>query len=421
MSKHAISRKQNQETSVGGQRTLHLASVIQRDLHAFIIEEGMKVLQEVLRQDQEALCGPAYSRGTPGGPQRWGRTSGRLVMSGRRVVIDKPRVRQNGHEVKLPTWEEFADEDPLNERTTEQMILGVSTRDYDRSVDAVPEELSPHGASKSAASRRFVEQTRQRLEQWQKRDISKMHIVAVMLDAIEVDEHAVVVALGIDQAGGKHALGLWLGATENATVCGALLDNLIERGLNSQLSYLFVIDGSKALRQAIRERFGRRALVQRCQEHKRRNVLSHVPERLHPSIAKTMRDAYQSKSRAMAKRRLLQLASQLRSDHPDAAESLREGLDETLTLKDMGLPSALERTLSTTNSIENVNSNIRRTLRRIKRWRDGSMIKRWVAVALMEAERGFRRLRGFKGMPVLVAAVRCTEQKHRVDSRQEAA
>jgi putative transposase len=134
-----------------------------------------------------------------------------------------------------------------------------------------------------------------------------------------------------------------------------------------------------------------------------------------------MRDAYQSKSRSTAKRRLLQLASQLASDHPDAAESLREGLDETLTLKDMGLPSALERTLSTTNSIENMNSNIRRTLRRIKRWRDGTMIKRWVAIALTEAERGFRRLRGFRGMPTLVAAVRSTEQGHRVDSRQEAA
>jgi putative transposase len=421
MSKNASRTKKNQEPSAGAQRTLRLASVIRRDLYAFIIQEGLKALDEVLRQDQERLCGPAHAKGAPGSPQRWGRTSGRLVMAGRRVVVDKPRVRQKGREVALPSWAQFADEDPLNERTAEQLILGVSTRGYDRSVEPVPEELTPHGASKSAASRRFVAKTQQRLEQWLERDLSEMHIVAVMLDAIQVDEHAVVVALGIDESGAKHALGLWLGATENSAVCGALLDNLIERGLDPQLGYLFIIDGSKALRKAIRERFGRRALVQRCQEHKRRNVLGHLPERLHPSVAKTMRDAYRSRSKATAKRRLLQLASQLMSDHPDAAGSLKEGVDETLTLKDLGLPPPLERTLSTTNSIENVNSNIRRTLRRVKRWRDGGMIKRWVAAALVEAERGFRRLRGFKGMPGLVAFVRSTEQKHRVDSDEEAA
>jgi len=421
MKKNASNNETRQVASVGAQRTLRLASVIKRDLYGFIIQEGMKALDELLRQDQELLCGPVHAKGTPGSAQRWGKATGRLSMSGRRVNIDKPRVRRNGREVTLPSWAELADDDPLNRRTMEQLILGVSTRGYDRSVESLPEELEPHGASKSSASRRFVAMTQERLEKWQERDVSQLHIVALMLDGIEVDEHMVVVALGIDETGGKHALGLWLGATENAAVCGGLLDNLIERGLDPQLGYLFVIDGSKALRKAIRERFGHRALVQRCQEHKRRNVLSHLPERLHPSIAKTMRDAYQSKSKATAKRRLLQLAAQLATDHPDAVESLKEGLDETLTLKDMNLPPPLERTLSTTNSIENVNSVIRRILRRVKRWRDGSMIKRWVAAALMEAERGFRRLRGFKGMPALVAAVRSAEQTHRIDSDDAAA
>lgn len=421
MNKNASKKEQRQGASVGAQRTLRLASVIKRNLYGFIIQEGMKALDEILRQDQEGLCGPLNSKGEPGSPQRWGRTTGRLAMAGRRVNVDKPRVRQNGHEVTLPSWAEFADEDPLNQRTMEQLILGVSTRGYDRSVESLPDELGPHGASKSAANRRFVATTQQQLEQWQKRDVSALRIVALMLDGIEVGEHTVVVALGIDESGGKHALGLWLGATENTVVCGGLLDNLIERGLDSQLGYLFVIDGSKAMRKAILERFGRRALVQRCQEHKRRNVLSHLPERLHPSVAKTMRDAYQSKSKATAKRRLLQLAAQLVTEHPDASESLKEGLEETLTLKDMGLPPPLERTLSTTNSIENVNSVIRRILQRVKRWRDGTMIKRWVAAALLDAERGFRRLRGFKGMPTLVVAVRSAEQTHRVDSEEDAA
>ncbi len=199
-----------------------------------------------------------------------------------------------------------------------------------------------------------------------------------MLDGIEVDEQRVIVALGFDESGTKHPLGVWMGATENTVVCGELLDDLIQRGLDPHKGYLFVIDGSKALRAAIRERFGRRALVQRCQEHKRRNVLSHLPKRLHPSVATTMRNAYRSRSKATAKRRLLQLAAHLAADHPDAVASLKEGLDETLTLKDLGLPPWLERTLSTTNSIENVNGRMRSILRKVKRWRDGAMIKRWV-------------------------------------------
>ena len=206
------------------------------------------------------------------------------------------------------------------------------------------------------------------------------------------------------------------GATENAARVQALLDNLIERGLDAQRAYLFVIDGSKALRKGLRERFGNRALVQRCQVHKRRNVLSHLPKRLHASIGKAMGDAYRGKSKAAAKKRLLQLAAQLLDDHPDAAASLKEGLDETLTLKDLGLPQSLERTLSTTNAIENLNSTIRRVLRRVKRWRNGAMVKRWVAAGVLEAQRGFRKLRGHKGMPVLVQALAShAEQIDRVD------
>jgi transposase-like protein len=306
---------------------LHLAAVVRRNLYAFVM----------LEQDRQALCGPPHGKAKADAPVRWGHTEGRLVMGGHQVVVKKPRVRHQGKEVTLPSWAEFADEDPLDARAFEQLVLGVSTRGYERSIEPLPEELGSHGASKSAASRRFVGTTKRKLDAWLGRDLSELSLVALMLDGLNIEEHTVLVALGIDETGTKHALGVWLGASENAQVCGALLDNLVERGLDPHRPYLFIIDGSKALRKAIRDRFGTRSLVQRCQEHKRRNVLGHLPKKLHPMVNKTMRDAYQSRSTATAKQRLMQLVSHLDHDYPDAAASLREGLEETLTLKDMKL------------------------------------------------------------------------------------
>ncbi len=381
----------------------------------------MKALDTLMESERTDLCGPAFGKGQPGDAVRWGHSDGRLVMGGRRVVVRRPRVRQNGKEVPLPSWQEFADEDPLEKRTVEQMAVGVSTRNYDRSIDALPDELGPHGASRSAASRRFVAMTEERLKEWMNRDLSNLRIAAVMIDGIEVGEHTIVIALGIDESSQKHVLGLWQGATENAQICIALLNNLIERGLDAQQAYLFVIDGGKALRKAIHDVFGKRSLVQRCQEHKRRNVLGYLPKRMHTSANKAMRDAFRSTSKATAKKRLQQYASALEEDYPDAASSLREGLDELLTLKDLRLPQWLERTLSTTNPIENLNGGIRRVIRNVKRWRDGEMSRRWVGAAILEAEKGFRKLRGHKGMHLLLAAPGRTEQTSRIDQQRQAA
>lgn len=421
MKKNARNRRSN-ESENAGQRTLRLAAFIQRNLFRFVIEEGMKALDAVLEEDRTRLCGPVRSRGEPDDPMRWGSTRGRLVMGGRRVAVKRPRVRQNGAEVPLPSWEAFADEDPLNKRTVEQMVMGVSTRNYDRSVEEVPDELDPHGASHSAASRRFVQMTQKNLDEWLERDLSPLNVIVIMIDGIEVGDHCVLVAMGIDESGRKHPLGLCLGVTENAVVCSDLLNNLVARGIDPQKAYLFVIDGGKGLRKAIKDIFGKRSVVQRCQEHKRRNVLSYLPKRLHPSVGKMMRDAYRSTSQAMAKRRLLQLVAHLSDDHPDAAASLREGLDETITLKDMKLPVGLEQTLSTTNPIENLNGGIRRITRNVKRWKDGEMVRRWIATSVLEVQRGFRRVRAFQGMPILVAALRGpAEQTTRVDRNMKAA
>jgi putative transposase len=210
-------------------------------------------------------------------------------------------------------------------------------------------------------------------------------------------------------------------ATENGTLCTELLNNLVECGLNAQLGYLFVIDGSKAIRKAIRDVFGKRSLIKRCQEHKRWNVLDDLPKRMPPSVSAALSDAFRSSSRSTAKKRLVQLAAAL-DDCPEAAESIREGLDELITLKNMKLSTWLERTLSTTNPIENLNGNIRRITRNVKRWRDGAMVRRWIGASLLEAGRGFRRLRGYKGMPLLLTALgRLPEQTSRIDQKSEAA
>lgn len=422
MSKRAKKKTQSQVLPTSRQRTLKLAEFVRRNLMTFVVREGMKALDELLEQDRVALCGPAHAKGAEGDPVRWGATDGRLVMGGQRVIVRKPRVRQDGKEVDLPAWAEFADEDPLDERTLEQLMLGVSMRKYERSLDDLPDELEAHGASKSAASRRFVEMTSKQLSQWLTQDLSKQEVVAVMLDGIIVAKQTVVVGLGIDKTGKKHALGLWIGETENAVVCGELLDNLIERGLDPLSPYLFVIDGSKALRKAIRTRFGQRSLVQRCQKHKRENILGHLPKSLHVSVNKALSDAFKGKTRKAAKTRLLTLAKQLMEDHPDAAASLKEGLDEVLTLKDMKLPLALEKTLSTTNPIENLNGSIRDAIRRVKRWRNGTMIKRWVATGILEAEKRFHRVKGKTGIPALLDALsKHAARLDNLDLQQEAA
>jgi putative transposase len=424
MSKRRKTSKKHKSTemSVDRQRTLELAQIIRQDLLSFVVHEGMKAFDELLEQQRTALCGPAHTKGSPDEPLRWGYEEGRLVMGGQRIVARRPRVRQHGMEVTLPAWAEFSEQDPLDERTLEQLVLGVSGRGYERSVETLPEHLGSHGTSKSAASRRFVRMTQKKLHQWLHRDLGELSLAAIMLDGLTVAEHTVVVALGVDESGKKHVLGVWLGATENHTVCGALLDDLLGRNLCPHRAYLFVIDGSKALRKAILDRFGKHALVQRCQEHKRRNVIGHLPKSLHSKVNRSLREAYRAKNKSTAKRLLSQLAHFLDEEHPDAAASLREGLDETLTLKGMGLSQSLERTLSTTNPIENLNGTIRRVTGRVKRWRNGQMVKRWVAASICEAERGFRRLRGYKSMPVLLDALRrLTEPTNRIDQQKDAA
>jgi transposase-like protein len=287
------------------------------------------------------------------------------------------------------------------------MLIGVSTRKYKRALEELPPELKTRGTSKSAVSRRFVAATMSEMDRWMQRSLGQIELASILIDGLGFTDHVVLVALGVDTEGRKHVLGLHEGATENATACGELLDNLIHRGVSSDGTKLFVIDGSKALAKAIRDRFGERALIQRCQVHKKRNVRDHLPDYMRSSVSATMSQAYGTRDVVRATKLLENLARSLDADHPGAAASLREGLAETLTVRRLGLPESFARTFATTNAIENLNGTARRIGRNVTHWRDGTMIMRWTCAAMQEAEANFRRVVGAKiGMPVLVNALR---------------
>lgn len=353
-------------------------------------------------------------------------TRGELALGGRRVGLKRPRVvDRKGREVPLDTWAELASTDPLDVRALEQMAIGVATRKYARSLEVLPDDVAARGTSKSAVSRRFVAITTEKLTEWMARPLGGLDICAIFIDGIHFGEHIILCALGVDASGGKHVLGIWEGATENEVACKAMLENIVSRGLKPNRSRLFIIDGSKGLRAAVRSMFGRRTLVQRCQVHKVRNVLGHLPDERHADVRAAMREAYKCLKVETAKRLLNNLARALQKKHPSAAASLREGLDETLTVMGLELSPALTRSFSTTNPVENLNGRIRTTARRVKRWDDGTMILRWVLVGVLEAARGFRRLKGHKDMKALVARLKqhaeATAAQPVVDARRSAA
>ncbi|HEV2983455.1 MAG TPA: IS256 family transposase [Vicinamibacterales bacterium] len=421
----ARKKDRSQGTPHIGQLALGAMFRARETLYETVVHAGMGVLAAMLEEDRTRLCGRRYEHADDRRATRGGHTDAELPFGGRRVRVRRPRVRgSDGREVALPTWQHFADADPLTSKAVEQMVLGVSTRNYDRSLEPTPAGMSSRGASKSAVSRRFVSSTEQTLTEMMGRDLSGLAICALIIDGIHVGDHLVVVALGIDEQGEKHVLGLHEGATENEATCSALIEDLVARGVRSDRSRLFVIDGSKALVAAVRKAFGRRALIQRCQVHKRRNVEDHLPESMKKQVGRTMSTAYRCGHFDRAKRMLIALVRQLDKKHPSAAASLREGLDETLTVLRFGLPSGLERTLATTNAIEFVNSRIRKKTSNVTKWNGGTMVLRWVAVALVETAKTFRKLRGHVGMPKLVAALRAHDgalSSTSVDASKEAA
>jgi len=395
----------------------------------FCLSAGIEAIEQILCEDAQRLTGERHSRGVERSGQRWGTTAGKIGFHGGKVSVRRPRVRgYEGREIRLPTWTAAQAEDWLGRWAMNLMLINVSTRKLRRAVrlpDGDLPAITGDGTSKSAASRRFVALSTERLAEWMASDLSKLDLLVIQIDGLHIGNDLVLVAaLGIDGEGKKHPLGLVEGATENAAVAQTLIDNLIERGLDPKVPRLFIIDGAKALSKVIRSTFGRHTPIQRCQIHKARNVIERLPKSLHASVRKALRQAWELDDADKAERLLRNLARRLEHGAPGVAASILEGIEDMLTVSRLGLPAALKRSLACTNSIENMMGTVRRVCRNVKRWQNAPMALRWTAAGMIEAAKGFRRLKAYKQLPLLRAALAAHHGHHvtqRVESKAEAA
>lgn len=382
-----------------------LAGAVKKGLLALSVGVGLAVVHELFEAEVTRLAGPKGKHDPQRRAYRHGQESRQVTLGGRRVQVDKPRVRSvDNEEVELGTFHAFAGRDLLSAAALERMLAGLSTRRYPAGLEPIG-DVEPLATSKSAISRRFVQGTEQKLAELFGRDLSQLDLLAIFIDGMLIAEHCVVVALGVDAEGRKHPLGLWEGSTENKTVCQALLGNLIERGLEPEQPRLFVIDGGKAIRAAITATFGKHGIIQRCQAHKRRNVLDHLPQAERTFIGRKLDQAWKEPNAERAEAQLRALAKHLEVKHPGAAASLLEGLEETLTVTRLGLSPTLLRTFKSTNPVESMISIGRTVAGNVKRWRDGKMVLRWTAAGLLEAEKQFRRVNGYREMAILRRAL----------------
>ena len=377
-------------------------------LLALSVGVGLGVLSELMEEEVSEVVGLKGKHDPDRTAVRHGHESGEVTLGGRRVSVKRPRARgaDGSEEIALSTYAHFADRDPLSRVVMERMLAGVSTRRYGRTAEPVGEEVEgkARSTSKSSVSRTFVERTREALGELMSRRLHDVRLAVMMLDGIEVKGRTNIVALGITTEGVKLPLGLWEGSSENATVATALLSDLIERGLDPEQGVLFVIDGSKALRKAIRSVFGE-VPVQRCVRHKERGVLDHLPERDRPAVKGRLRRAWAESDHAHALQQLQLLASELERSHPGAAGSLREGITETLTLIRLDIGGQLRCTLQSTNPCESMIEIVRRTSRNVKRWQSGEMALRWTAAGMLEAEHQFRKIIGYRDLAKLAIAI----------------
>jgi putative transposase len=386
-----------------------ISSVAREGLLAMSVAAGMVVMQAMFDAEIAAACGPKGKHDPDRAAVRHGAGRGSVVLGGRRVPVIRPRARTgDGHEVPLATYRSFAAEDQLTAVVMGRMLAGLATRRHRATAEPVGSAVAEQATatSRSAVSRRFVAQTKTALAELLARDLSTMDIKVLMVDGEHLADHCCVVALAITAEGTKVPVGLWEGATENKTVVRHLLADLVERGLDAEDGLLVVIDGAKALSAAVTAVFGANAAIQRCTVHKRRNVADHLPEDQRDWVDAKLVRALANPDAAAGLRDATALATALDRTHPGAAASLREGLDELFTVARLGITGTLAKTLTSSNPIESMISIARTTNRNVTRWRDGQMVLRWTAAGMLNAQRSFRRVKGYKQLPQLVAALR---------------
>jgi transposase-like protein len=373
---------------------------LRKGVGELIRQAGLQLMDLMMQAEVEELAGERSQRQAERTATRWGSERGYCVVMGQKVPIQRPRVRSTDEkEVRLGSYEMFHRGEPLTETVWEKLMLGLSTRKYGQ---AVREFREAYGLEKSAISEHFIEASRKKLKEMMERRLEKTRLCALLIDATPFQGQQLVAALGIGEDGRKTILGIRQGATENATVVGELLGDLVERGLDFTEPRLYVLDGGKALTAAVKKYAGESAAIQRCQVHKRRNVLDHLTDEQRPAVAKKLNAAYALEDYAAAKQALNTLHRELMDLNPSAARSLGEGMEETLTVHRLHLPMQLRKTMASTNVIESAFSIVEQVCKNVKRWHDGDQRERWVGSGLLVAEKQFRRVQGYKQIPALI-------------------
>jgi putative transposase len=372
---------------------------LRKGVGELVRQAGLQLMDLLMQEEVRGLVGERSQRQAERTANRWGSERGYCVVMGQKVPVERPRVRTtDDKEVRLGSYEMFHRGEPLTETVWEKLMLGLSTRKYGQAIRQFTEA---YGLEKSAVSEHFIEASRTKLKEMMERRLDKTRLCALLVDATPFGGQQMVAALGIGQDGRKTILGVRQGATENATVVGELLGDLVNRGLDFTEPRLYVLDGGKALTAAVKKYAGESVAIQRCQVHKRRNVLDHLTDEQKPTVAKKLNAAYALEDHAAAKQALNALHRELMDLNPSAARSLGEGMEETLTVHRLHVPMQLRKTLASTNVIESAFSIVERVCRNVKRWHGGDQRERWVGSGLLVAQKQFRRITGYKQIPAL--------------------
>jgi transposase-like protein len=392
---------------------------LQQGVGELIRQAGLRLMDLLMQEEVRELVGERSQRQAERKANRWGSERGYCVVMGQKVPVERPRVRStDDQEVRLGSYEMFHRGEPLTETVWEKLMLGLSTRKYGQ---AVREFTEAYGLEKSAVSEHFIEASRAKLQEMMERRLDKTRLCALLIDATPFAGQHLVVAMGISQDGRKMILGLRQGATENATVVGELLGELVHRGLDFSEPRLYILDGGKALTAAVKRHAGESAAIQRCQVHKRRNVLDHLTDEQKPAVAQRLNAAYALEDHAAAKQALNTLHRELMDLNPSAARSLGEGMEETLTVHRLHVPMQLRKTLASTNVIESAFSIVEQVCKNVKRWHGGDQRERWVGSGLQVAQKQFRKVTGHKQIPALLRALEAlVPQKSELVKRSKA-
>lgn len=383
-----------------------LQQAVKGRFSSFCTAVGIQALMTLMDQDVETMAGPK-GKHDPNRTAYHGYQNTTVPMGNQRLGIKRPRARsiETDTDLPIPSYEAFANDDELLEAALNRMLYGMSSRDYRHGIEDYSDIAETSGTSKSAISQRFIKASAKEAQKVLGRRFDQETIPVLMIDGIALGDYTAIVAMGVTSDGHKIIMGVRIGSTENAQVCRDLLTDLVSRGLKYEQGLLAVIDGSKALRKALKDVLGQQVLIQRCQVHKMRNIIDYLPKHKRDWVKRKLKKAWTSETAEEAIRQLRSLATSLQTQYPDAAASLREGLEETVTILKLSIPGLLQRSLRSTNTIESAFSMVSKNIRNVKNWKNGTMVQRWVCAALLDAENRANRIAGYRSMGILISEI----------------